>query len=1373
MEPIAIIGIGCRFPGADGPEAFWQLLRDGVDAIAEVPADRWDLRAFYDPDPAAPGKMNTRWGGFLEHVDQFDPQAFWIAPREAARIDPQQRLLLEVAWEALEDAGQPIDRLGGTPTGVFIGISTNDYSWSQFGDPDQIDAYANTGNALSIAANRISFVFDLRGPSLAIDTACSSSLVAVHLACQSLWRGEATLALAGGVNLILAPEPTIGASKLGAMAPDGRCKTFDARANGYVRGEGAGIVVLKPLANALADGDPIYAAILGSAVGQDGRTNGLTAPSRQAQEAVLRAAYQQAGVSAGRVQYVEAHGTGTLLGDPIEAKALGAVLSGDGPRAQRCATGSVKTNIGHLEAAAGVAGLIKVALSLKHRAIPPSLHFQQPNPHIPFDQLGLRVQQALEPWPDAPWPALAGVSSFGFGGTNAHVVLQEAPDRIGAAPHVAATASGQAYVLPLSAHSPQALTALAQAYHDLLADEPRTEEPRTTEHGLRTTNYELRTTDYGLRTTDYDQDLHDLCYTASIRRSHHDHRIAIVGRSRAEVAAQLAAAVRGEARPGVAIGQRSLNRRCKLVFVFSGQGGQWPGMGRELLEQEPALRAALERCDNALSRYVDWSVVDVLASTDGPARFDDIEVIQPTLFAFQVALAALWRSWGIVPDAVIGHSMGEVAAAHVAGALALEDAARVIVRRSQLLARLRGQGGMALLELPQAQAQQALAPFAGQLAIAASNSNTATVVAGAPDALEQLMARLRQQNIFCRQVQVDVAAHSPQVEPLQSELVQMLEGLHAGAATTTIYSTVSGARLDGRAFDAVYWGRNLREPVQFAAAVQQALGDGHELFLEISPHPVLGSALQQGLQSRGQKGQALASMRRDQAERAGLLATLGTLYTLGQPLDWGALYPHGGQSVGLPAYPWQRSRHWLERQVTEDGAVRRGSAAGQIAPGTAGHPLLGQYMRSAAHPGTHFWEIELSCERFPYLGDHRVEGVVAVPAALTIELVLAAAASAFGPGSHALEQVAFTHMLILPEGKPQIVQLIVTRDRADTAAFEIYSRPAGPSAPQAAWTRHAQGSIRLNYSTNVQSHDTGEVQARCSEIIDGAAFYAVMHAHGLEYGPGFQGLVQVWRRDGEALGRLHLPNTLAEGRAAYHMHPALLDSGFQVLAAAVASTHPSEAICYVPVGLARLCCYAPLRGNLWAYARLHEAPATHMIEGDLVLQDAGGVVVLEALGLRLQRVGQVDLPDELPGWLYEMVWRPAPPPAPRAVAAPGRWLIFADRDGVGWRLQASLEARGAHCVIVSPGEQYRRESPTEYQLTPLAASAFRQQLQTVLIDNPGPWQGVVHLSSLASSPDTLTPADLITASTLGWAACCSWSRSWFRPAGAISRGCGW
>jgi acyl transferase domain-containing protein/acyl carrier protein len=871
---IAIIGIGCRLPGAADPEALWRLLRDGVDAITEVPTDRWDVDAFYDPDPAVPGKMNTRWGGFLEHLDQFDPHFFGIAPREAIHMDPQQRLLLEVAWEALEDAGQVPERLIDTRTGVFIGISTNDYGSIQMSDPTAIDAYAGSGSAMSIAANRLSYLLDLRGPSMAIDTACSSSLVAVHVACQSLMTGESSLALAGGVNVILSPGAAINFTKVGVMAQDGRCKTFDARANGYVRSEGAGVVVLKPLSRALADGDPIYAVIRGSAVNQDGRTNGILAPSRWSQESLLRDAYRRAGVSPGQVQYVEAHGTGTFLGDPIEAQALGTVLGTDRPAGSRCAIGSVKSNIGHLESAAGVAGLIKVALMLKHQMIPASLHFQEPNPEIPFDELPLRVAQTLKPWPEEPRPSLAGVSSFGFGGTNAHVVVEEAPPIPEAHPHSEDPAPGQAYLLPLSARSPEALRALAVAYRDFLA----------------------------AAASGAGSSLQDVCYTASARRGHHDFRLAIVGHACEELVEQLETFLQEDGGTAIPRVREPQGPRRKLVFVFPGQGPKWWPLDGELLEREPVFRESLEHCDQLLSQQTDWSLLGELTADEAETRLNETDVVQPALFAVQAALAALWLSWGIEPDAVVGHSMGEVTAAHVAGALTLEDALKVVLDRGRLIKRVAGQGKMAVVELSLEQAQSALAGYQDRLSIAASNGPTSTVLSGEPAALEEVLTSLERKDVFSRLLaSVDFASHSPQMEPLQNEFERALEGLQPQPSSVPIYSTVTGLVSDGLAFGSHYWARNLREPVLFSTALGQLLDDGHDIFLELSPHPVLLAAVSQCFHQRGEEKSALPSLRRGEDGRAAMLGSLGALYTLGYPVDWSRLYPSGGECVRLPS----------------------------------------------------------------------------------------------------------------------------------------------------------------------------------------------------------------------------------------------------------------------------------------------------------------------------------------------------------------------------------------------------------------------------------------------------------------------------------------
>ena len=840
-EPIAIIGMACRFPQAPSPEAFWELLRNGVDAITEVPADRWNVDALYDPDPAAEGRMSTRWGGFLSDVETFDPGFFGIAPREAIEIDPQQRLSLELSWEALEDAGIAPTSLKDSRTGVFFGALWMDYARLAGGAYEAIVQHTATGQDLSIIPARVSYTLGLNGPSLLVNTACSSSLVAVHLACQSLLRGESRLALAGGVNLLLAPESTIAMSKFGAMAPDGRSKAFDARANGYVRGEGGGVVVLKRLSDALADGDRIDCVIRGSAINNDGFSNGLTAPSPRAQEAVVREACAAAGIAPVEVQYVETHGTGTMLGDPIEAGALGAALGVGRSPEQTLRIGSVKTNIGHLEAAAGVAGLIKVALSMRHRALPPSLHFERPNPHISFEALRLEVQTALTRWEGEDGRLVAGVSSFGFGGTNCHVVLE-------------AGMAGEPRLCVLSAETKEDLRLQAAQSAD------------------------------ALRGTD-GPSLDAMCEEAA-RKAPAAWRLAVAVRSRAEIVRHLAAFADQQALPGLAAG-RATERRPRVAFVFGGQGSQWQGMGRALLREDPAARAMLGQCDRAIRAHVSWSLLDRL-QRGGAELFDQTDFVQPAIFSMQMALSAAWRSRGVEPDAVIGQSLGEVAAACVAGALSLDDAARIICRRSLLVGKAAGNGGMALLGLSLEAAAEALSPYGERLSVAVSSGPETTVVAGDDAALQELLARLGERGVFCRLVRVDYASHSPSMDPLLPELRQMLAGIAPRSGRAAFYSTVRGAPLDGALLDVAYWARNLREPVLFAPTVGRMAADGIEVFVDVDPHPVLVSAVEQCLARGGHPGIAVTSAQRDEPEQGTLLAASGRLLVAGVPVQLGS-----------------------------------------------------------------------------------------------------------------------------------------------------------------------------------------------------------------------------------------------------------------------------------------------------------------------------------------------------------------------------------------------------------------------------------------------------------------------------------------------------
>jgi acyl transferase domain-containing protein len=1026
-EPIAIIGLACRVPGASNPEAFWTLLHHGIDAITEVPPERWNIDDYYDPDMKAPGKMSTRWGGFLEGIDRFDAYFFGISPQEAVRMDPQQRQLAELTYEVLEDAGQPLERLAGSRTGLFLGISAADYGVLQLDDPRLSDAFVGTGNAPSIAANRLSYLFDFRGPSLSLDTACSSSLVTVHLACQSLWTGESTLALAGGVNLLLHPTTTVNFTKAGFMAPDGRCKPFDARANGYVRSEGIGLVALKPLAQALADGDPIRAVIRGSAVNQDGRSNGLTAPNGKAQEEVLREAYARAGLSPALVQYVEAHGTGTSLGDPIEILALAKVVGEDRPGDHPCPVGSVKSNIGHLEAAAGIASLIKVVLALEHRTLPPSLHFDKPNPHIPFERLPLVVQRERAPWPSDNRPRLAGVSSFGFGGTNAHVVVEEAP----ATSPPARQANSQPLLLPLSARGTDALQARARAFKGYLEQLDADQEP----------------------------DFADICYTASVRRSHHDDRLAVLASSAAEASDQLRAFLAGEEQPGLASGRKVPGRGSRVAFVFSGQGPQWWGMGRQLLESAGLVRATLEQCATLLSRYVSWSLLEELQAPEEQSRIPQTAYAQPALVALQVALANLWRSWGIEPYALVGHSVGELAAAHLCGALELEDALRIAAKRGQLMEQLEGRGRTASVELPADALRAGLTPCSGRVTVAAVNSPSSSTVSGEPEAVEELVQSLQRQGILATLLRVHCAFHSPQADPLQPQLVSALQGLQPRTAQIPFFSTVTGQLTPGEKLDAAYWGRNLRQPVLFASAIQGMLQQHCNLFLEIGPHPVLATALTQCLHDAKRQGVVLPSLRRGEADRSVLLRSLGTLYVRGLDIAWEKV-SDPGRCVRLPAYPWQRERYWMERTAKAPGEASSNGVASLLSsrPGR---------LTQLAYPfGQWVWETELDPASF---AGGNGEAAGPVPDSIYLELALAGMEAVPGAKPYALSQVHFRAPLFLNTPDVLAVQVILGHSAEGEVPFDVYTRPRGKV--NESWTLRATGRADASSPPNAPGAD--------------------------------------------------------------------------------------------------------------------------------------------------------------------------------------------------------------------------------------------------------------------------------------------------------------
>ncbi len=1240
-EPIAIVGMACRFPGgADDPDSFWRLLVDGREAISEVPADRWNIDAVYDPDPDAPGKMSTRSAGFLGDVTGFDPQFFGIAPREATSIDPQQRLLLEVAWEALENAGIAPDRLGGSRTGVFIGMTTSDYSTVQL-DANGLaglDSYYASGAAHSIASGRLSYVLGLRGPSITLDTACSSSLVAVHLAVQNLRAGESRLALAGGVNLILSPENSIMLSKFRMMSPDGRCKAFDAAADGFGRGEGCGIVALKRLSDAKADGDRILAVIRGSAANQDGASSGLTAPNGPSQEAVVRDALANAGVASLDVGYVEAHGTGTALGDPIEVQALAAALCGGRATEAPLAIGSVKTNIGHLEAAAGVAGLIKAVLVLQHGEIPPHLLLHEPNPHIDWASMPIVVPTELTRWA-ADRPRIAGVSAFGFSGTNVHVVLEAAP-----AVEPAPVDERLVHVLTLSARTEPALRELARRYVAHLAAHP-----------------ELSLT--------------DVCATANAGRARLAHRLAISAVDLDELCGRLEAVAAGESVAGVTAREASTGDPLRVAFLFTGQGSQSAGMAAGLYRREPVFRSALDRVVDLFDAELllasgGLSLTQVLHAAPGSAdaaQLDQTMFTQASLFAVELALVDLWRSWGVVPSGLLGHSLGEIVAAVVAGVLSVEDGVRLVAARGRLMQALPVGGSMLAVYAPAADVSAAVAASAAAgavLAVAAVNGPAHTVVSGAAADVSALGEAFALRGVRVKALAVSHAFHSPLMQPMIDDFRSIAASLTYHPPRMRVVSNLTGAVIGRELTDPEYWVRHVLAPVQFAAGVATLAEMGFDTFVEIGPHPVL-SAMGQECVAPG-TGTWVPSLRRTHADDH-MVVSVASLHLAGADIDWRQVEaPHGARRVALPTSPFERQRFWVQRG--------RRSAV----PSTSDHPLLGRRLPSPLATVT--FQSEISTETLAILGDHRVFGTAILPATAFLEIALAAGRTFF-PDSELDDVVIHEALVALDEGIIT-VQTILTPD-ASGVSFRIYSQVEGADR----WATHVSGRIIAAgvHAPMPPGESIEAIQRRADRVVEADEHDARMNERGLVFGASLRNLHRVWTaaadaagaHGGEALGEIALaPREAAESRW-YVVHPALLDAAIQVLAG-VAASGPDT---YLPISVDRVATFVPpgvAAVRAWSHAVLRAgvdlAARPETIAADVMLLDPAGAVLAVVEGLRLKRADQVALlrlsrRDRTSEWLYEVAWRPVGAKRPAAEGFPPAHQLAAAAAGAVGRLR--------------------------------------------------------------------------------------------------------
>lgn len=1225
-EPIAIIGIGCRFPGnANDPEAFWKLLAAGIDAVSEVPTDRWSLLAYYDPRPGAPGKTYSKWGGFLEAVDRFEPGCFGISPREAAQIDPQQRFLLEAAWQALEDAGLPLNQVAETNAGVFVGVSTSDYAQLRFEEHLEIDPHSATGSAFSIAANRISYCLNLRGPSMTVDTACSSSLVAADLACRSLWDGRCDLALAGGANLILSPLSYATYCAANILSPTGRSRAFDASADGFVRGEGAGMVVLKRLSKALEGGDPVYALILGSGVNQDGRTAGLTMPSEAAQRALMEQVYAESGIAPADVDYVEAHGTGTPVGDPIEAHALSKVFSKERSEERPCLIGSVKTNIGHLEAAAGIAGLIKTILVLKHGAVPASLHFKQANPAIPLEALKLRVVQALTPLAKHDRPFIAAVNSFGFGGTNCHMLLTEHRAEM-TLPNSAQTAT----LVPLSARSPEALKDLAAACSEWLTA------PR---------------------------DLMDVAYTAALRRQHYDHRLAAVASDTGSLKSVWAQFVNGAGAPGLRGGRRVSSRELKLAFVYSGQGPQWWAMGRELASRSQEYRAALFQCDVLLREKFAFCLLDELNRDETSSRIDHTAYAQPGLFALQYGLTQALAGMGLNPQALIGHSVGEVAAACASGTLSLDDAITVIYHRSRCMS-LAPEGAMLAVGVGEEEALTLCAEQAGKVEIAAMNSPLSCTLTGDREALSAIAERLTAMGRFNRMLKVRHAFHSARMEGAKDDLLAALQTLAPRAPEVPIVSSVI-AQWAHTDFDAAYWWRNVRQPVRFGAAVQRLLAQGFNCFIEIAPHPVLASAIHE---CAGTEVDVLPSLRRGEPELEALLGLLGSLYVRGYSLDWTKLNSKKRNCLRLPPHSWRGESYWYESQVSRQ---RRTSSAD--------HPMLAR-RKDGAEPA---WSTYMDLRLFPYLKDHRVDQQVVVPAAAYLELARAAVEAVLGGGGViSIENVHFKKALVIPETGEAPFMLFSYS--TESGAFSVKSRQG---VEDQEWTLHVTGYARREDDLPPPERlDLAAIRSRCALALPADLFYQRLEKDELLYGPVFRTVRGLACGDGEAIGQIALSPKSDPNAAYYSFHPALLDGCILVITAAIPRAAIPRASLgkrpYLPERVERIRFYRRPQGEIYSRAMVKRC-SQDILLSDVDIVDSEGLPFarVEAYGCRAHKVGR----EQEEPLHYELRWRSlassdgAPPdpwrmsPKPSALAQEMRQYARDSGERLGF-FTTSLEA---------------------------------------------------------------------------------------------------
>lgn len=1251
-QPIAIVGIGCRLPGdASSPEKFWDLLVSKKDAIVDVPADRWDSRRFFDQTDGKPAKIRTNQGGFLKNnLKEFDPLFFGISPVEAETLDPQSRILLEVAYEALEDTGMTLENIKGTKTGVFVGGFTIDnyLNWGCKENVHLVNSHTSLGITLTMLANRLSYFFDLKGPSLTIDTACSSSLVATHYACQSIWNGESEMALVGGVNAMTTPLTFISMSKGQFLSKHGRCKTFDSDAGGYVRAEGGGIVVLKSYEKALADGDRIYALIEGTGSNQDGQTNGITVPNQESQKALIRRIYAENGVSGKDIDYIEAHGTGTPVGDPIEFGALNAVMSETRTKDDKLFVGSVKSNIGHLEAGAGVAGLIKTALCLHHNKVPANLHFNNPNPKLNYEESVLKVATDLEDLPDRT--SYASVNSFGYGGTNAHVLLKQVTQE---QENVRVTPNKENnIVFPITAKSKNAL--------------------------------KKRVGDYRKYIQENEGDFNEMWSNIAHRRSFHSDRLAVFANSKEDLVEKLEAFEEDMLVKGVAYGVAP-TKKPKIAYVYTGMGPQWWKMGRELMETEPVFLKAVEECDEVFKTISGWSIIEELGKPEEVSRVKETNIAQTANFVVQVGLTKLMEHYGITPDAVVGHSVGEVTSLYISGALTLEDALTVSYHRSRLQHTTEGKGSMLAVGLSEADVMEHLNGY-DDVSIAAINSNKAVTLAGEDASLQELLAKFEGMNVFARMLKVAVPYHSPVMNLIKDELLESLDTLQGNKTTTDLYSTVTATKITGTEIDNHYWWRNVREPVRFAKTFDKLVEDGYTLFIEVGPHPVLKNSMME-CANYSKEFHFLQTLNRKEPEQLNFYENLSALFTCGYDLKWNR-WIDKVQQLTLPRYPWQKKHYWLESKKSIENKIGR---EGNV------------FMNYKLDAPVTTYQVELNDHFFPFLKDHHVQERVVFPGAGYVAAAIALHQSEFGEkGSFGIEDIKFHQMLTVEDTDLQ--SLFITL-KPKSNHFDIQSKIEEDDSP---WIQRATGKcIAGSYAAEAEVIDVNAIADTLENTMTKEAIYEKLSNAELEYGPTFRGIDAIRYNKKELVATIKACDSIRENKEEHFIHPGLLDSCFQTLVA----FEGKDNVPVVPVSIGKIQCYSSPGTDFVCYTRLR-AITFNAIIADITICDADGKVAMTIEGIKCQEItSSSTISDEFPeNCLYQPNWAEESVDANVALTKmqDSTFLVVTDDYASSIPLTEQLPGE---VMILQPGTDLRELGDNHYEVNLSDASTIAKVLE--------------------------------------------------------------